>query len=133
VGWGYVPEGFTVLAGRQKLGKTWLAIDWAIAVASAGCAMGAIPCDIGDVLYIDLENGRRRAQDRINTLFPSPHNRPDLSRLVWQNEAPPLGKRFIQSLDDWRSSVEHPRLASIDVLQRIKPAGQANRNAYEND
>ena len=28
----YVPEGFSVLAGRQKLGKTWLAIDWAIAV-----------------------------------------------------------------------------------------------------
>ena len=25
---GYVYGGFTVLAGRQKLGKTWLAIDW---------------------------------------------------------------------------------------------------------
>ncbi len=31
----YVPEGFSVLAGRQKLGKTWLAIDYGIAVADA--------------------------------------------------------------------------------------------------
>ena len=26
---GYVAEGLSILAGRQKLGKTWLAIDWA--------------------------------------------------------------------------------------------------------
>jgi hypothetical protein len=129
----YLPEGFTVLAGRQKLGKTWLAIDWGVAVATAGCAMGTILCEQGDVLYIDLENGRRRAQDRINTLFPSPQNRPDLSRLVWQNDAPALGTGFVQCLEDWRRSVPKPRLVIIDVLQRIKPSGSANRNAYEND
>src|SRR5262245_50126769 len=42
---GYIAEGFSVLAGRQKLGKTWLAIDWALAVASQGTAMGSIPVD----------------------------------------------------------------------------------------
>ena len=30
---GYISEGFLVLGGRQKLGKTWLAIDLSIAVA----------------------------------------------------------------------------------------------------
>lgn len=129
----YVPEGLSVLAGRQKLGKTWLAMDWAIACASGGCAMGSVPCEQGDVLYIDMENGRRRAQDRINMLFPSPRNRPDLSRLQWQNEAPALGNGFLQSVDDWRRSVPRPRLLIVDVLQRVKPAGSANRNAYEND
>jgi hypothetical protein len=128
----YLPEGFPVLAGRQKLGKTWLAIDWGVAVATAGCAMGAILCEQGDVLYIDMENGRRRAQDRINILFPSPQNRSDLSRLVWQNDAPALGNGFVQCLEDWRRSVPQPRLVIIDV-QRIKPSGSANRNAYEND
>jgi hypothetical protein len=129
----YVPEGFSVLAGRQKLGKTWLAIDWAIACATGGCAMGSIQCEQGDVLYIDLENGLRRAQDRINVLFPSPRNRPDLSRLQWQNQSPALGNGFLQSADEWRLSVEKPRLLVIDVLQRVKPPGTANRNAYEND
>ena len=66
---GYLYEGFTVLAGRQKLGKTWLGIDWAVAVAIGGIAMGSIPCDQGDVLYIDMENGPRRIQGRINRCF----------------------------------------------------------------
>lgn len=130
---GYLYEGFTVLAGRQKLGKTWLAIDWACAIATGGVAMGSISCDQGDVLYIDMENGPRRIQGRINTLFPDERNRPNLSRLEWVTEAPQLDHGFIAELERWRTSVSVPTLAIIDVLQRIKPAGTMTRNAYEND
>lgn len=129
----YVPEGLSVLAGRQKLGKTWLAMDWAIAVACGGFAMGSIDCDQGDVLYIDLENGHRRIQSRINMLFPGEQNRPDLARLEWVNDAPDLDKGFLHALDDWRRSVPSPRLVVIDVLQRIKPPGKAGQNSYESD
>jgi hypothetical protein len=130
---GYVSEGFIVLAGRQKLGKTWLAIDWALAVATGGVAMGSIDCQQGDVLYIDMENGPRRIQGRVNTLYPDERNRPDLSRLEWVTKAPQIDAGFIDELERWRVSVPAPRLVSIDVLQRIKPAGQMARNAYEND
>ena len=41
---GYISEGLLVLAGRQKLGKTWLAIDMALAVATGGAAIGSIMC-----------------------------------------------------------------------------------------
>lgn len=129
----YVPEGFSVLAGRQKLGKTWLAIDWAVAVATGGIAMGSINVEQGDVLYIDCENGQRRIQRRIKSLFHDDRRRPDLSRLQWVTTAPMLDKGLIEALDEWVSSVSAPRLVVIDVLQRIKPAGSANRNAYEND
>jgi hypothetical protein len=40
---------------------------------------------------------------------------------------------LIDHLDDWRRSVLSPRLVVIDVLQRIKPIGNATRNSYEND
>lgn len=130
---GYVAEGLSVLAGRQKLGKTWLAMDWAIAVACGGFAMGTIDCQQGDVLYIDLENGHRRIQSRINMLFPGGRNRPDLSRLEWVNDAPDLNKGFLHALDDWQTSVAAPLLVIIDVLQRIKPPGKAGQNAYESD
>ena len=120
---GYVAEGLGILAGRQKLGKTWLALDWAIAVASGGVAMGSIACEQGDVLYIDLENGHRRIQARINTLFPDERRRPDLSRLEWVNDAPALNKGFLDALDDWRLSVRKPRL----VDRRRAPARQASR------
>ena len=129
----YVPEGLSVLAGRQKLGKTWLALDWAIAVACGGFAMGSIDCDQGDVLYIDLENGHRRIQGRINMLFPGERNRPDLRRLEWVNDAPVLNNGFISAVEDWRASVADPRLVVIDVLQRVKPAGKPGQNSYESD
>lgn len=130
---GYVPEGLSILAGRQKLGKTWLAMDWAIAVAYGGDAMGSIACEHGDVLYIDLENGHRRIQSRVNLLLPGERNRQDLARLRWVSEAPDLNKGFIPALDAWRTWVSAPRLVVIDVLQRIKPAGKAGQNSYESD
>jgi hypothetical protein len=130
---GYLYEGFSVLAGRQKLGKTWLAIDWSVSVAAGGCAMGSIPCDAGDALYIDLENGPRRIQSRIAALFPDERNRPDLNRLQWMTSAPQLNAGLIDKLDEWRQSVADPKLVVIDVLQRIKPAGNPGRTAYEND
>jgi RecA-family ATPase len=130
---GYISEGFLVLAGRQKLGKTWLAIDISLAVATGGIAMGSIACELGDVLYIDMENGPRRIQGRINTLFPDERRRPDLSRLEWVTEAPQLDAGFIEELEHWRTSVPAPRFVVIDVLQRIKPPGNMARNAYEND
>lgn len=130
---GYVPEGFSVLAGRQKLGKTWMAIDIAIAVATGGFALGGIQVEQGDVLYLDLENGPRRIKRRIEAIYPSPNSVPDLSRLEWMSEAPALDKDLIEILEEWRRSAIHPRLIIIDVLQRVKPVGNAARNSYEND
>jgi len=57
---GYVVEGLTVLAGKPKLGKSWWAYDASIAVATGGKAMGSIDCEQGDVLYLALEDNRRR-------------------------------------------------------------------------
>jgi RecA-family ATPase len=130
---GYLYGGFTILAGRQKLGKTWLAIDWALAVSTGGVAMGSIDCEPGDVLYVDMENGPRRIQARILSLFPPGQDLPDLSRLDWVTEAPQLDRGFIDRLEHWRLSVGDPRLVVIDVLQRIKPPGNKNQNAYESD
>jgi RecA-family ATPase len=130
---GYVPEGLTLLAGRQKLGKTWLAIDFAIAVAIGGLALGSIECEQGDVLYIDLENGPRRVQRRIGTLFPYEQSRPDMGRLHWTQQSPQLGAEFIKACELWRKSASRPAMIVVDVLQRIKPAGNAARTSYEND
>jgi RecA-family ATPase len=130
---GYVPEGFSVLAGRQKLGKTWLALDMSIAIATGGSALGKIPCEFGNVLYLDLENGHRRIKRRIEIIFQNEQSRPDLSHIEIVTESPPLDKGMILELEDWRRSVTDPRFVVIDVLQRVKPVGNKARNAYEND
>jgi hypothetical protein len=38
---GYVVEGATILAGRPKIGKSWLVLDWALATARGGFCFGA--------------------------------------------------------------------------------------------
>ena len=68
---GYVVEGLTVLGGKPKLGKSWWAYDASIAVATGGKAMGAVECEQGDVLYLALEDNRRRVKDRLLTLCPA--------------------------------------------------------------
>ena len=61
----YIGEGLTILAGRPKAGKSWLALDVALAVATGGLALGKERCEQGDVLYLALEDNKRRLQKRI--------------------------------------------------------------------
>lgn len=61
---GLIPAGMVVLAGRPKLGKSWLALQLAVSVASAGKFLDA---DITKhpVLYLALEDSPRRIKDRL--------------------------------------------------------------------
>lgn len=61
---GIVPAGLTLLAGRPKIGKSWLTMQIALAVASGGVALGA-NVDRGRVLYLALEDSERRLQNRM--------------------------------------------------------------------
>jgi hypothetical protein len=67
---GYIAEGLTVIAGRPKTGKSWLALGWAAAVADGGMAFGSIPVEAGDVLYLALEDNQRRLKGRLKQMTP---------------------------------------------------------------
>src|SRR5215207_4661953 len=62
-------EGVTLLAGKVKMGKSWMMLDLALAVATGGEALGRIPVQQGEVLYLALEDNRRRLQGRIRKLL----------------------------------------------------------------
>ena len=66
---GILPEGLSLLAGKPKLGKSWLALGLAVAKASGGLALGKIPVDRGGVLYLALEDNRRRLQNRLRKVL----------------------------------------------------------------
>jgi RecA-family ATPase len=59
-----LPVGLTILAGRPKVGKSWLALQIALAVASGGYALGE-PVEKGPVLYLALEDPPRRLEERM--------------------------------------------------------------------
>lgn len=102
---GYVVEGLTVLGGKPKLGKSWWAYDASIAVATGGKAMGSVECEQGDVLYLALEDSRRRVKDRLLTLCPARKVLDiNLSRLSVRTIAPRIDTGLLAELDSWRRS-----------------------------
>ena len=63
-----IPEGLTLVVSRPKLGKSWLALDVAIAIAAGRFVLGDKQPDQGSVLYIALEDSEARLQRRIAKL-----------------------------------------------------------------
>ncbi len=59
-----MPEGFSVLGGRPKVGKSWLAMQIAHAVSTGGVLFGE-KVSKGKVLYLALEDNPRRLARRI--------------------------------------------------------------------
>src|SRR5258706_5099034 len=66
---GLLPEGCILFAGRPKLGKSWFVLQLALAVASGENAFGHFPVNRGDILYLALEDTRRRLQSRAKQLL----------------------------------------------------------------
>lgn len=67
---GLVPEGMTLMCGPPKVGKSWLLLGLALAIACGGRALGALPVQRRPVLLFALEDGDRRLQERCRTLLP---------------------------------------------------------------
>ena len=125
-----LPEGTTVLAGPPKLGKSCLVYQIAVEVALGGELLGR-EIEQGDVLYLALEDGKRRGQTRLRAALGD-RSMPR-GRLEVRWSAAKLGEGLEQELLDWLD--EHPdaRLVAIDTLQRVRARGDARRNAYEVD
>jgi hypothetical protein len=121
----YLPEGLTVLAGKPKIGKSWLALDAAIAVASGGRCLGK-QCEPGDVLALLLEDNQRRLQRRMTMMIGANKERWP-ARLRYATEWP-RGDDGLTLMREWIAAVAVPRLIIVDVLQRIRaPANNRSR------
>jgi replicative DNA helicase len=122
---GYIAEGLTVLAGRPKLGKSWLALDLAIAVATGGSALGSSRIEQGDVLYLALEDNERRLQKRLLQLLP-PTSMPE--SLAVETECPRLDQGGLEAIREWVESVPSPRLIVVDVFNKVRPETKRGEN-----
>ena len=65
----FIPEGMTLLVGRPKVGKSWWVLDLCLACAAGHPALGTLKAVEGDVLYLALEDGKRRLQRRLDKLL----------------------------------------------------------------
>jgi len=117
---GLIPEGLSILAGRPKLGKSWMALDICIAIASGRMCLGERKPAQGDVLYCALEDNPRRLQRRIDRIL-SPFSDKWPERLTLATSWRRLDKGGVDDIAEWIASVPDPRAVFLDTLAGVKP------------
>jgi hypothetical protein len=130
---GFITEGVTLLVGRPKVGKSWWILDVCLAVASGQPALSKLRPESGDVLYLALEDGKRRLQSRLDKLLSNGNEWPESLKLV------PLGgwrrsdEGGLQDIADWCRSVKKPTLIVIDTLERFRKPANGKSPLYSAD
>lgn len=125
---GFIVEGLTLLCGASKIGKSWLVLSLACAVAAGKPFLGR-STEQGSVLYLALEDSERRLQERLLKLHENPG-----SALVFATQCRTLEDGLLDDLRDWVRGVERPRLIIIDTLQKVRGSAVSARvNAYASD
>lgn len=132
---GWLYEGMTILAGPPKIGKSWLVLQLAVSIACGARALGQFPCTEGEVLYLALEDGPRRLQDRLSRVISGDPGitQEVLSRIHFRTEWPRMDLGGIGAIGAWLQ--EHPACVAvfIDTLQRVRAPATAQGTAYQDD
>lgn len=127
---GLVPEGFGLLTGAPKAGKSWLALGLALAVSAGTPALGKVPTgDARRVLLLALEDGPRRLQHRARALLGEQAipERLDVITQARQDEVAPLIGAWLDREDG------EGALVILDTLGKVLPPTMAGESAYSRD
>lgn len=140
---GLLPVGLAVLAGRPKIGKSWLALLIARSVALGRDLLGILgPFEAGiaqnlpqsgDVLYLALEDNLRRLKDRDSQVsakakyIGQENGRPVIEGEMFLNPEnlffvtiwPDMENGCIEQIETFLDSHPNTKLVIIDVIQRV--------------
>jgi AAA domain len=123
---GIIPEGFGLLVSPPKAGKSWLVCGIGLACAAGGIALGAIRVPKRPVLYIALEDGKRRLQSRSRRLMCG---QPIPAAIHFVTKAKPA--EVIPMISEFlrRHSNDKP-LVILDTLGKARPARPPGADLY---
>jgi hypothetical protein len=129
---GLVGDGLTVLSGKPKGGKSWLAILLAWAVA-AGDAIDGRATWQGEVLYLALEDTQRRLQDRMRKLHAE-LNWIVPETLTLSTSWPRVDDSALYYIAEWLDARKPmARLVIVDVLAKFRKPQKGSANNYADD
>jgi len=130
---GLIPEGLTLLAGKPKIGKSWLGLDLCLAIAAGRFCLGDRRPIEGDVLYCALEDNPRRLQRRIDKLLGPSFTETWPARLTLTTYWQRLDQGGVDDIADWLDSVPAGRFVVVDTLAAVRPvkASQGYTEDYE--
>src|SRR5215213_1696342 len=127
---GILYVGVTLFAGKPKIGKSWMMLALALAVTTGSTIFGNTTVQQGEILYLALEDNRRRLQRRIKKLLS---DREAPAGLHFALDWPRLDEGGLEALDKLLEEQPGINLVIVDTLARLKPAGSKKRTHYDED
>ena len=125
---GIIPEGMTLLVAAPKIGKSWMVLGLGVELSNGGNAFGIIP--VGKprpVLYLALEDGMRRLQDRLRMLAPS-----ELSEMLEFQTDIAEGQVIATIRDFMTKHAGSDPVCILDTLGKVMPPA-GNGSQYGHD
>jgi hypothetical protein len=125
---GVIPEGSVLLVGPPKIGKSWLVLTVALAAATGGRAL-SIAVTQRPVLYLALEDGDRRLQDRCRKLLHGDPIPREFEYLIRVEQG-----RIVGTIASWLD-LQHgaPPLVILDTLGKVMPPALLGESSYQRD
>jgi hypothetical protein len=124
-----VPEGLTLNVGPPKVGKSWEALSFGLAIAAGGRVLGCVPVEARPVLYLALEDGDRRLQDRARKLLEGD---PIPAAFEYLTRVHP--GRLLETIRLWLT--RHPDASPfviLDTLGKVMPPALMGESSYQRD
>ena len=129
---GYISEGATIIAGKPKIGKSWLILDLFLAATADRFTLGTLKPSQGDGLYLALEDSNRRLKHRMSKLWPAAEARwPHRLSLVTEWKRADEGG--LDDIEEWCQNAANPMMVGIDTLEKFRPVQKGKAAAYSAD
>lgn len=124
---GYISTGLNILGANPKVGKSWLALQLAHAVATGGYFLGAKTVQ-GRAIYLALEDTLFRLKHRMQGIHLEP-----TPMLEFATESLTLARGGFEAIHDLVHERGDVKLVIVDTLARVKDVAVGKGNAYEAD
>lgn len=130
---GFLPQGCAIIAGAAKLGKSWFVLGLQFAVGTGIQAFDYLPTTEGDCLYLALEDGEIRLQDRAKLMIVAELEWP--SRCWYETKWPRVDEGGAEALEAWLGQHPEARIVVIDTFALFKSldVGKSSKDIYASD
>jgi hypothetical protein len=125
-----IPEGTSILASPPKVGKSCFIYQVAVEASLGGEFLGRRVTP-GSVLYLALEDGRRRGQTRLRAALAGRTMPRGRLEVRWGSKK--IGAGLEEDIEAWLDTHADAVLVAIDTLGKVRPRSEGRRNAYEVD
>jgi len=126
-----IAAGLCLLVGKAKVGKSLWALNLAYAIATSEQFLGNFSTELGDVIYLPLEDGLSRIQRRFLRVSKGKPS----GRIYFQTAWPRFDEKGfgLNFLERELDRLPDCKLVVIDTFQKIRAPKKSARSDYEED